>query len=60
MKGISGYIIAFVITIILASLGIVLIWVFLKNTASNATIFSKETVDSICRSLGVISSLLGC
>jgi len=60
MKGLSGYILALVITLVLAALGLVIFWVFLKNTAEGAKTFSEQLMDSLCDSLGIVKGLIGC
>ncbi|MCX8178786.1 MAG: hypothetical protein N3D75_03085 [Candidatus Aenigmarchaeota archaeon] len=59
-KGLNGYIIAFVITLILAAIGITLVWVFLKNTTEGASLFSQEVFQKICSSSKIIKTLMGC
>lgn len=59
-KGLSGYIIAFVITLILAAIGITIVWIFLKNTTEGATNFGQEIFQKICSSSKLIKTLMGC
>jgi len=60
MKGLSDYILALVIALILAALGLVIFWVFLKNTTEGAKPFVDQAIESICNSLGIVKSLIGC
>jgi type II secretory pathway component PulJ len=60
MKGLSGYILALVIALILAALGLVIFWVFLKNTATGAQSFSEQVIQTLCNSLGFAKHLIGC
>lgn len=60
MKGLSGYVLAIVITLILAALGLVIFWLFLRNTTEGAKTFSEQIIDSLCNSIGTLKYLLGC
>lgn len=60
MKGLSGYILALVITLVLAALGLVIFWVFLRNVNEGAKTFSEQVIQSLCNSLGIAKHLIGC
>jgi flagellar basal body-associated protein FliL len=60
MKGLSGYILALLITLILAAIGLVIFWIFLKNTTAGAKTFSEQVMQSLCNSLGILKNLIGC
>lgn len=59
MKGLSSYILALVITLILASIGLVLFWIFLRNTTEGAKSFSDEIIESLCNSIAILK-IIGC
>ncbi|MEM5776893.1 MAG: hypothetical protein QXJ06_00400 [Candidatus Aenigmatarchaeota archaeon] len=60
MKGLSGYIISLVITLVLAAIGLVIFWLFLKNVSSGAKDFADKLLDNLCQSIGVLKYLIGC
>jgi len=60
MKGLSGYILALVIALILAALGLVIFWVFLKNATAGAQSFSEQVIQTLCNSIGIAKYLMGC
>jgi len=60
MKGMSSYVITLVIVLVVAAIGLVLFWLFIKNTTEGAKTFSENVIDSICNSIGIAKHLLGC
>ncbi len=61
-KGVSGYVITIVITLVLAVIGLTLLWIFLQNTVKGGESFANDVTRGICQSLrklGIFSSVFG-
>ncbi|MBU5688651.1 MAG: hypothetical protein KQA41_00270 [Candidatus Aenigmarchaeota archaeon] len=59
-KGLSGFILAILITLIVALIASVIFWIFLRNTTEGAKTFSEQIYTQICESLGILKGLMGC
>lgn len=58
-KGISGHVLVIVITIIAGMIGLILLWVFLKNASTGGAEFAKEVAKSICESIKSAIGIFG-
>ncbi len=63
-KGISGHTLVIVISLIVAMLGLVLLWIFLNNATEGGKKFVDEVGCKLCESmqgtLGVIGVFMDC
>ncbi|MEM2175222.1 MAG: hypothetical protein QXI58_06345 [Candidatus Micrarchaeia archaeon] len=59
MKGLSGYVLTIVIALILASIGLVIYWVFLRNVSEGSKAFSEQIIQEICK-VALLKTVLGC
>lgn len=46
-KGISGHTLVIVISLIIALLGFLILWLFLKETASGGITFAEQIIDTL-------------
>lgn len=58
-KGISGHVLVIVISLIVAMIGLVLLWIFLQNTAKGGEVFASDIARSICELLKSRLGILG-
>lgn len=59
MKGVSGHVLVIIISLIVAMIGLVLLWIFLQNAAKGGEGFASDVAKSICELLKNKLGILG-
>lgn len=60
MKGLSEYVLTIVISLIVAMIGLALLWVFLQNAAKGGQTFASDIIKEICNKIGLLKYIVGC
>ncbi len=58
-KGIQGHIMTIVVSLIVAMLGLVLLWIFFSNASESGAKFAKDVSCGICKSVQSAAGIAG-